>query len=66
MHQRSMAAIGSWVGIAIVIWTVAWVVAESIPVFNDLLSLIVRNTPHPTLHLELLKLTKVETELSFW
>jgi len=41
MHQRSFLAIGSWIGIGIVTWTVAWVIAESIPVFNDLLSLIV-------------------------
>jgi hypothetical protein len=41
MHQRSALAIGSWIGIALAVWVVAWVIAESIPVFNDLLSLIV-------------------------
>lgn len=41
MHNRSLLSIGSWVGIGLVTWTVAWVIAESIPVFNDLLSLIV-------------------------
>lgn len=41
MHQRSFLSIGSWVGIALAVWTVAWIIAESIPVFNDLLSLIV-------------------------
>ncbi|KAJ5329581.1 hypothetical protein N7452_009971 [Penicillium brevicompactum] len=40
MHQRSFLAIGSWVGIGLAVWTVAWIIAESIPVFNDLLSLI--------------------------
>lgn len=41
MHKRDFAAVGSWVGIAAVLWLVAWVIAEAIPVFNNLLSLIV-------------------------
>lgn len=41
MHQNSFLAIGSWVAIAFALWVVAWVIAESIPVFNELLSLIV-------------------------
>lgn len=41
MHQRSFLSIGSWVAICLGVWVVSWVVAESIPVFNDLLSLIV-------------------------
>ncbi|KAH1615206.1 hypothetical protein V6000_008909 [Aspergillus fumigatus] len=40
MHQNSFLAIGSWVAIALGVWVVAWVIAESIPVFNELLSLI--------------------------
>ncbi|ODM21996.1 hypothetical protein SI65_02840 [Aspergillus cristatus] len=40
MHQRSFLSIGSWVAICLGVWVVSWVVAESIPVFNDLLSLI--------------------------
>lgn len=48
MHQRSFLSIGSWVGIALAVWTVAWIIAESIPVFNDLLSLIV-STKSPLL-----------------
>ncbi|EAW13764.1 putative amino acid transporter [Aspergillus clavatus NRRL 1] len=40
MHQNSFLAIGSWVAIAFALWVVAWVIAESIPVFNELLSLI--------------------------
>lgn len=41
MHSNSFVSVGSWVAICLVIWVIAWVVAESIPVFNDLLSLIV-------------------------
>ncbi|PKY08609.1 putative amino acid transporter [Aspergillus campestris IBT 28561] len=40
MHQRSFLSIGSWVAICLVVWVLSWVVAESIPVFNNLLSLI--------------------------
>ncbi|KAJ5871268.1 uncharacterized protein N7529_003621 [Penicillium soppii] len=40
MHSRSFLSVGSWVAICLGVWVVAWVVAESIPVFNDLLSLI--------------------------
>lgn len=40
MHQKSILAVGTWVGIALALWVIAWVIAESIPVFNDLLSLI--------------------------
>ncbi|KAM0104819.1 hypothetical protein ACP6JE_000454 [Aspergillus fumigatus] len=40
MHQNSFLAIGSWVAIALGVWVVAWVIAESIPVFNEPLSLI--------------------------
>lgn len=42
MHSRTLLSVGSWVGICLAVWVVAWVVAESIPVFNNLLSLIVR------------------------
>ncbi|KAJ5631381.1 uncharacterized protein N7484_011481 [Penicillium longicatenatum] len=40
MHSRSLLSIGTWVAICIGVWVISWVVAESIPVFNDLLSLI--------------------------
>ncbi|GIK06591.1 hypothetical protein Aspvir_002241 [Aspergillus viridinutans] len=40
LHQNSFLAIGSWVAIGLSVWVVAWVIAESIPVFNELLSLI--------------------------
>ncbi|KAJ5999667.1 hypothetical protein N7481_000076 [Penicillium waksmanii] len=40
MQKRNFRSIGSWVGISLVLWIIAWVIAEAIPVFNDLLSLI--------------------------
>lgn len=40
MSKRTWLAVGSWVGITLTLWVIAWVIAESIPVFNDLLSLI--------------------------
>ena len=43
IHQRSLLAVGSWVGIAFALWVLAWVIAEAIPVFNNLLGLIVRS-----------------------
>jgi hypothetical protein len=41
---------GTWVAIALVLWTIAWVIAEAIPVFNTLLSLIVRSPGFPLLN----------------
>ncbi|KAJ5368408.1 uncharacterized protein N7496_008168, partial [Penicillium cataractarum] len=41
LHKRSVLSVGSWIGIALTLWVVAWVIAEFIPSFNDLLSLIV-------------------------
>ncbi|KXT03788.1 hypothetical protein AC578_753 [Pseudocercospora eumusae] len=40
MSTTTFLAVGTWVSIIAVLWLVAWVIAESIPVFNDLLSLI--------------------------
>ncbi|KAK5125164.1 hypothetical protein LTR85_000840 [Meristemomyces frigidus] len=40
MSTRTWLAVGSWIGITLVLWVIAWVIAESIPAFNDLLSLI--------------------------
>ncbi|BCS01947.1 uncharacterized protein AKAW2_60211S [Aspergillus luchuensis] len=40
MHQRGLVSIGTWVMIGLVLWTLAWIISEAIPVFNDLLSLI--------------------------
>lgn len=36
-----MMAVGSWIAIALVLWIVAWIIAEAIPVFSNLLSLMV-------------------------
>lgn len=41
MGERSFVAVGVWVLIILIIWIIAWIIAEAIPVFNDLLSLIV-------------------------
>lgn len=40
MSQRTWFAQGSWMGITLVIWVIAFIIAESIPDFNDLLALI--------------------------
>ncbi|PGH15765.1 hypothetical protein AJ79_02145 [Helicocarpus griseus UAMH5409] len=40
MSQRSWLSIGTWVGLATALWVIAWIIAEAIPVFNNLLSLI--------------------------
>ncbi|KAH8429636.1 uncharacterized protein LDX57_007308 [Aspergillus melleus] len=40
MHKRNFLSLGTWVLIGLVLWTVAWIIAEAIPVFNNLLSLI--------------------------
>ncbi|PWY67488.1 hypothetical protein BO83DRAFT_401180 [Aspergillus eucalypticola CBS 122712] len=39
MHSRSFGAISLWVAVCATLWFLAWVVAESIPVFNDILGL---------------------------
>ena len=43
MSKRTVLAVGSWLGITLVLWVVAWIIAESIPNFNDLLSLVYMN-----------------------
>ncbi|KAF4220506.1 hypothetical protein CNMCM8980_001174 [Aspergillus fumigatiaffinis] len=40
IHQRDWVAVSSWVAIALSLWIVAWIIAEAIPVFSNLLSLI--------------------------
>jgi len=40
MSKRTWLAVGSWLGITGTLWVVAWIIAESIPNFNDLLALI--------------------------
>ncbi|EIT74011.1 hypothetical protein Ao3042_09997 [Aspergillus oryzae 3.042] len=40
MHKRDWVAVSSWVGIAASLWVLAWIIAEAIPVFSNLLGLI--------------------------
>lgn len=40
LSARSFFSYGVWAAMTFVLWIVAWIIAESIPVFNDLLSLI--------------------------
>lgn len=40
MSKNTFLAVGSWAGITLALWVVAWIIAESIPNFNDLLALI--------------------------
>ncbi|OJJ06551.1 hypothetical protein ASPVEDRAFT_140600 [Aspergillus versicolor CBS 583.65] len=40
MNQRSLVSYGTWVVIVLIMWTVAWIIANAIPVFNDLLNLL--------------------------
>ncbi|OJJ29838.1 hypothetical protein ASPWEDRAFT_79820, partial [Aspergillus wentii DTO 134E9] len=44
IHKRDFVAVSSWLAIGLVLWTIAWIIAEAIPVFSNLLSLIVRST----------------------
>lgn len=41
MHQRDWRAWSTWVVILVLVWVIAWIIAEAIPVFNNLLSLVV-------------------------
>lgn len=40
MQQRTLLSIGTWAAITLTFWLIAWIIAESIPNFNDLLALI--------------------------
>ncbi|ODH45644.1 hypothetical protein GX48_08273 [Paracoccidioides brasiliensis] len=40
MSKRSWLSIGTWVGLVGTLWVLAWIIAQAIPVFNNLLSLI--------------------------
>lgn len=46
MHKRDLVAVGSWIGIALLLWILAWIISSAIPVFSNLLSLIVCLTPY--------------------
>lgn len=41
MHKRDLIAVSSWIGIAFGLWVIAWIIASAIPVFSNLLSLMV-------------------------
>ena len=40
MSKRTFLSVGTWLLIITIFWLIAWIIAESIPNFNDLLSLI--------------------------
>lgn len=40
MNERTFLSYGTWVLIAFSLWTLAWIISEAIPVFNDLLNLL--------------------------
>lgn len=40
MGSNTWLGIGSWAGITLTLWVIAWIIAESIPDFNTLLALI--------------------------
>ncbi|KAF2169582.1 hypothetical protein M409DRAFT_64669 [Zasmidium cellare ATCC 36951] len=41
IHESTWLSVGTWIGIVLTLWIIGWIIAESIPVFNDLNSLIV-------------------------
>jgi hypothetical protein len=40
MSQRTFLSLGTWLSITLALWIIAWIIAESIPVFNNLVGLI--------------------------
>jgi amino acid permease len=40
LHERTWLSYGTWVGILFILWIIAWIIAESVPVFNNLVGLI--------------------------
>lgn len=45
MHKRDWIAVSLWLGIAAGLWVIAWIISAAIPVFSNLLSLIVCFSP---------------------
>ncbi|RJE21869.1 hypothetical protein PHISCL_05787 [Aspergillus sclerotialis] len=39
IHKQDFVAVSSWIGIALSLWIIAWIIASAIPVFSNLLSL---------------------------
>ncbi|CAG8104657.1 unnamed protein product [Penicillium olsonii] len=48
MQRRTFLSVGSWTGITLILWFIAWIISEAIPVFNNLLSLIVSQAQRTT------------------
>ena len=42
MHTQSFLGRVIWIAICLALWILSWIIAESIPVFNDVLGLTVR------------------------
>ncbi|RDW84781.1 putative N amino acid transport system protein-3 [Coleophoma cylindrospora] len=40
LHSRGLVATGTWIGLCAGMWVIAWIIAESIPNFSDLLGII--------------------------
>jgi hypothetical protein len=40
LHSRGLVGTGSWIGLAVGVWVIAWIIAESIPNFSDLLGFV--------------------------
>lgn len=40
LNSKGWIPTSTWIGIVVTLWIIAWIIAESIPVFNDLLGLI--------------------------
>lgn len=40
LHSRGLVATGSWIGLGVLVWTISWIIAQSIPNFSDLLGFI--------------------------
>lgn len=43
MHKRDLLSVGSWVAIGLSCWIIAFIIAQGIPTFNNIVSLIVRS-----------------------
>jgi hypothetical protein len=39
MHEKTLRARGIWVGIAAALWVIAWLIAETVRVFHDVVGL---------------------------